>query len=244
MCICCQRKDGRVSDDIWEDMTWVSICQSEEEFIWPPYIEELTVAPLYPRTFLPKLPENLKVLHCEYSSLKSLPELPKTLTELYCEENYLTTLPELPDGLQVLDCGSNELTSLSKLPSTLTELYCEDNHLQYLPGLPPNLEFLYCNDNPLFVLPEIPSSLTDLACWGTKIVKIPKLPPGCDVDFYTCTWLKHKTNPDFARNLRLVTELQRRFRTKRMRRKITARHLLKKIFPSLPTQLTALILSY
>lgn len=244
MCISCQRKAGRVSDEIWEDMTWISICDSEEEFIWPPYIEELTVAPLYPRTFLPKLPENLKILHCEYSRLESLPELPKTLIELYCEENHLTTLSKLPDNLQVLDCGSNGLSSLPKLPSSLRDLYCEDNLLLYLPILPPNLETLYCNDNPLLVLPGIPSSLIELACWNTKIVELPKLPSECDVDFDTCTWLKNKNNPDFNRNLQLVIGLQRKFRAKRMKRKLTARYLLKKVFPTLPPQLTALILSY
>lgn len=243
MCISCQRKAGHVSDEIWEDMTWISICDSEEEFIWPPYIEELTVAPLYPRTFLPKLPENLKILHCECSSLNSLPELPKTLIELYCCENYLKFLPELPEGLQVLDCGDNELSSLPKLPSSLQYLYCKNNSIQYLPVLPPNLEILHCHENPLLVIPDIPSSLTELICYDTKIVKIPKLPPGCD-SALSGTWLKNKNNPNFNRNLQLVIGLQRKFRAKRMKRKLTARYLLKKVFPTLPPQLTALILSY
>ena len=58
-------------------------------------------------SYLPNLPENLKVLVCGNVGLDSLSDLPKQLTILKCYENNLSKLPSLPNTLEILYCISN-----------------------------------------------------------------------------------------------------------------------------------------
>lgn len=80
--------------------------------------------------FIPKLPPNLEILHCDYNDLDQLPELPTTLKILNCGCNNLTSLPDLPLTLESLQCICNNLTSLPQLPPNLKYLNAEGNLLK------------------------------------------------------------------------------------------------------------------
>jgi hypothetical protein len=113
---------------------------------------------------LKSLPElehtNLYLLSCIRTGLESLPKLPNTLKALYCEYNHLESLPELPEGIKEINCSDNRLKSLPPLLHTnLTHLFCDNNLLESLPELPTTLKELDCNNNPLTSFPSLPSTI-------------------------------------------------------------------------------------
>jgi hypothetical protein len=99
---------------------------------------------------LPKLPNSLQRLHCEYNNLSILPELPNSLTELYCHYNNLSSLPELPNSLIQLYCDHNMLSSLPELPHSLTHTSCNCNNLSSLPQIPNSLTHFNYYCSPIF----------------------------------------------------------------------------------------------
>lgn len=54
-----------------------------------------------------------------YDDLTSLPKLPNQLKILHCSHNKLTSLSRLPDSLEILFCNNNQLTELPSLPNSL-----------------------------------------------------------------------------------------------------------------------------
>ncbi len=61
-------------------------------------------------TFLPCLPDSLKLLSCQGNKMISLPQLPDSLMALQCNNNNLSSLPILPDSLQTLWCWDNNFS--------------------------------------------------------------------------------------------------------------------------------------
>ncbi len=91
----------------------------------------------------------LKKFGCATCNLTELPKLPNLLTFLNCNYNNLLELPNLPNSLIYLYCNNNNLIELPDLPNSLTHLYCNNNNLIELPDLPNSLTYLYCNNNNL-----------------------------------------------------------------------------------------------
>lgn len=127
-------------------------------------------------TYIPALPQNLKVLECRNDSLVSLPALPASLLRLVCEFNVLDSLPQLPATLQSITCYNNKLTTLPTLPVTLNALYCSGNKIDSLPALSDSLTILSCYSNKLSKLPALPALLVNLLCSGNVLTTIPTLP--------------------------------------------------------------------
>lgn len=140
-------------------------------------ISYLSVACNY-LTSLPRLPKNLKSLHCNYNNIKRLPELPDGLEELICHTNELTELPQLPNTIRRIYCFQNKLTSLPKLPDSLIELYCYDNYLTKLPEFPNSLCELACAFNDIEYIPKIPESCNKINISYNKLTEIPNIPIG------------------------------------------------------------------
>ena len=85
----------------------------------------------------PKLPSNLRLLHCSNNNLTKFPEeLPNNLYDFVCSYNKLVYLPSLPKSLVVLNCFHNLLVELPELPDDLKVLTCDYNKLSVLPDFP------------------------------------------------------------------------------------------------------------
>lgn len=125
---------------------------------------------------LPKLPDSLQRLVCDFNQLTKLPTLPATLTYLSCINNRLDTLPKLSDSLTLLYCSGNSLDSLPQLPAGLRSLSCFGNNLSALPTLPSGLQLLSCSRNALTTLPNLPLTLTYLDCYNNHLTVLPALP--------------------------------------------------------------------
>ena len=134
-------------------------------------------------TYIPTLPDSLKVFSCEsLIGNSSFPTLPTTLTYFSCFNNPLAPLPEFPETLKYLDCSGSPAGSIpAVLPSSLEYLYCSYNELDALPVLPSSLIVLSCGDNNLSILPELPESLTSLSCEYNSITSLPLLPQSLEI---------------------------------------------------------------
>lgn len=148
MCICCDRNNGKISDEKWEEITEI-MCG---------WCQDITQLPSLPKrlqwlyctstriTELPSLPSTLICLECGHTTITRLPTIPGTLRSLYCWETNITVLPEMPESLIELDCSSTQITKLTKLPDNLEQLSCSDTHLTEIQEFKTELETLHCQN--------------------------------------------------------------------------------------------------
>ena len=97
------------------------------------------------------------------TGITSLPKLPDSLEEIVCNYSPLRSLPDLPPNLVYLDVGHTELRTLPKLPRFLRILIASHTPLTSLPDLPPFLETLYCYNTEITEIPDIPRRLYNLS---------------------------------------------------------------------------------
>jgi Leucine-rich repeat (LRR) protein len=128
------------------------IYDDADDVNYPEVPEHVTILMVIGRG-LPKLPRQLKELHCRGCRINELPELPESLEELRCSNNPISTLPILPNTLKILSCNRCELSELPELHEGLLVIECMYNKITKLPELPTTLMNLSCNSNNIIELP-------------------------------------------------------------------------------------------
>ncbi len=102
-------------------------------------------------TYLPNITrfKNLQELYCANNKLSYLPDLPDTIKIISCSNNKITSLSRLPKNLEMLYCDNNELTSLPILPENLQVLYCDSNKLTFIPTFNDKVLIAFLYNNPI-----------------------------------------------------------------------------------------------
>ena len=114
---------------------------------------------------LPKLPNNLKGLICEFNHLTVIRDLPSSLIWLYCGSNNITIIDIISNCLELINCDNNPITVLPVIPETLMHLSCINTQIITIPAIPVALTHIYCHNNILLTeLPIIPDTVLVLNC--------------------------------------------------------------------------------
>ena len=108
------------------------------------------------KTELPSIPDTCIELYCGYNKITKLPEkLPQYLKILHCDHNQITELPSIPDTCTDLDCSYNKITELpEKLPRNLETLKISNNQITELPNVSSvyRIRNLYCAGNKIKII--------------------------------------------------------------------------------------------
>lgn len=148
--MCCERNNGEISDEKWEQI----------QELWGNQCDEYTV--------IPTLPDDLRDLYCCNTNVDYLPLLPARLEFMDCSYTKISHI-SLPDSLTWLDCGYTRIRQLPPLPITLELLDCRGTNMIQLPPLPAGLQILYFCDTNVTRLPNIPIGLEHLDCGNTWV---------------------------------------------------------------------------
>ena len=96
---------------------------------------------------LPRLPRNLKVLICSFSTIESLPALPEGLVELNCIGcTKLKRVPYLPHSLKYLAVCFTDIKWLPRMPNGLESLWFTETKVREVPVFTESVNDFRCDD--------------------------------------------------------------------------------------------------
>jgi len=108
----------------------------------------------------------IQYLSLNDNELTKIPKLPNTLIGLKCDFNKVIELPKIPNNLTHLSCEDNDINKINYLPETLIYLNCEGNNLSSLPELSPDMIYLNCWNN------DLPyNNLDEYIVWKNRLTR-------------------------------------------------------------------------
>jgi hypothetical protein len=105
------------------------------------------------------------MLDFSYVKVSKLPRMPRNLKMLICSFSSIESLPSLPDGLVELNCiGCTKLKRVPYLPHSLKYLAVCFTDIKWLPRMPNGLESLWFTETKIREVPVFTESVNDFRC--------------------------------------------------------------------------------